>query len=165
MNRFGPALEEALARHHIGKTEFASACGIDRNQLTNIINGRTRSPTKIDSIFTTLRHLTPRRECLTLAVAFLEDRRGDITYSSTDIDITATHGQRNHRRERLISLYDSDPNIRAALDTITDSILADAPPALAARAAEPPDTYAAPPTKPYAAKKSKCPAERKPHEH
>lgn len=143
MNFFGQALEKTLQKHRIGKTDFAKASGIDRNQLTNIITGRTRSPTKIDHIFTTLRSLLPRRECLALAVAFLEDRRDDISYSSADITVTAATGHRHLPREKLIALYDSDPEIRAALDTIVEAITSDAPPA------EQPSVAAEPPPEPY----------------
>lgn len=138
MNHFGPTLEKSLAEHNIGKTEFATACSINRNQLTNIISGKAKTPYKIEQIFSTARDLLPVHECLMLAIAYLEDRRTDTGYSSADIAIQKYSGETfRPARARLIALYDSDSDIRAALDIIVSAMSDDPAEQKPARGADP----------------------------
>lgn len=152
---FGTALADILSSHGIQKTDFAAASTIDRNHVNKIISGQTRSPAKIAEIFIGLSALgVPRPDLIRLAVLYLEDRRTDAGFSSTEITIQQTFGSGVSplpRRDRLIALYDANPDIRAALDIIVDAILypdtvsespADLPAVAALAAAETPETYA-----------------------
>jgi transcriptional regulator with XRE-family HTH domain len=124
MNLFGEALEKALLAHGVGKTEFADACGLHRNQLTNITSGRAANPNKIGEIFAALAGLLPDDARRGLAIAFLEDRRSDLGFDSSLITITTVDGKEvNVNRARLLELYDTDPECRAAIDSVVDIML------------------------------------------
>lgn len=119
MNLFGPALEKALKDHNIGKLEFAESCGLHRNQLTNIMSGDAQKPHKIEQIFAALRALIPLKSVIDLGILFLEDRRADIGFSSSDIIIRRSDNSgANGPRRRLLDVYDREEDIRSAIDQI-----------------------------------------------
>lgn len=147
-NLFGQALAEILLCNKIAKGDFAAASTINRNHVTNIITGLTRSPAKIAEIFIGLQALgVPRGDIIRLVILWLEDRRTDAGFTSAEITIHKTFGNGVSSlpaRDQLISLYDQNADIRTAFDIIVQSILeADAQPAAAA------ERETAPPQQPH----------------
>lgn len=128
-NLFGGALADIIRDNKIKKGDFAAASTLDRNHVTNIISGATRSPNKIAEIFIGLAALSvPRPDIIRLAILWLEDRRTDAGFSSAEITIHKTFGcgaSSLPARDRLIALYDHHPDLREALDIIVANILDD----------------------------------------
>lgn len=123
MNLFGPALGKLLDDNKIARQEFAESCGMHRNQMTNIVKGISANPNNIGIIFAALRGLVSEFDRIALAIMFLEDRRVDVGFSSSDISIKRFDGSGvNSARTKLLHIYDTDPDVRLALDAIIDVI-------------------------------------------
>lgn len=123
MNLFGPKLGEMLDHHRISRQELADGCGIHRNQLTNITKGKVPHPNNIGIIFSVLRAKISEEQLLALAVYYLEDCRAEIDLDSTAVTIEALNAQvTNEPRRRLLALYDTNSDVRTAIDAVIDVI-------------------------------------------
>lgn len=128
MNLFGPELERVLSLHEVSKAAFAKQCALHRNQMTNICTGRANNPSKVEQIFAALSaHLT-EDEHIGIAAKYLEDRRNDIGYGPDKIIISRPDGKFTApSRQKLIELYDTQDDIRDALDALVDAFDARTP--------------------------------------